>query len=1681
MNVDANVILGIPWIESLEQAKISVDGLNRKLRFRHSKKAHEIHCHKASVPDIDKSKQYFDIISAEDAEADLQFLKEHDPETYAQSFLISLEKTLEGAQATSADEMDIFVMYTDDEEQEQVYLVNKSGKVEKQGSFEHRAEGYVDPDEQDTMPEMASLREEILEKHKETAVNELPSEFAGNANRPKCHIRIVPAKIHETPYRKPYRMNPTAMKQLRQQVQELLDKGHIQPSSSPYGAPALMVPKPHQPDTWRLCVDYRGLNEITVRDRYAIPTVSGIMDRLHGSKIFSTLDLIWGFWQIEVDPEDVEKTAFVTEFGSYEWKCMPMGLKNSPSTFQRIMRKALGEFEFVEVYIDDILIHSTDVETHKQHLEAVLNRLKQEGLFVKRSKCNLFQTRVKFLGHVLTGEGVQPQHNKTEAVQNWPPLKNQSQVRQFLGLTGYYRSFIPDYAEIAKPLFDLTKKDIDKDWESMSPEATAAFEALKAALCSSPVLILPDQEAALHDSPYFVVPDVSQVAVGAVLMQDQGKGLQPISYESKALTPAQQNWSTTDRELYGVVHACEIWRHYLQGTDFRVIGDHLPLEALFSPAKELNRRQARWIETLIDVGMERLIHVAGAKLVPSDCFSRRPDYEAASPNAGIQELLKNSPELRKRVERLLQDQNELSQPYKPDGNSLRLSKSTTGHQQCPECWQTQCTCAKHEVNGISWCNATETEDTIIKGLMCQIATLPHKTISRQERKRIRQAREELSDNQDWTFDRHEFLTYHQRYGPFEVDACSDVNGSNSFCGSGIPGQFYSKLNSCIQNNCKGKRVWMNMPFNDPDLSVETILKWFAKCQLEDPGNTSAVVVLPHWAVPPTHRLKALGLGHMSFIRSYPEGSTLFTSQQGHSPECKWDVHVYRIPPLTEVDSSQAVTEPSVLPTATAEETFLTAVRKAQQEDAFCMKRFQELNESNRYSAKGFCLKANLLWRIASGRYQLVVPNDQLQEVVLQEAHDVPGAGHLGFHKTVHRVTKSFWWPGCTDTIKRWVAECPTCQVTKTMNHTAGQQGVYDTPAAPWQVVTMDFITGLPKTARGYDAIVTFTDSLTKMVHVVPLAFDGSSAQVVARIFIDSIWRLHGCPSKLISDRDPRFTSAFWQSVSQQLGIRHSCTSAYNPAADGQSEVTNRTLEQILRAYTGPRQNDWDLRLPTAEFAMNDAVHTVTGFSPFYLNYGRHPANNIDLLSQALRQQVEHRVNPMAERFFDQLKLDLETTRHAIDAAKRKAKARADERRKPVHYKPGDQVLLNSTSFTSPAHRDTKWKLRPKYYGPFEVISVMYDDADNRLPFKERGVPSAYKLRLPPAWRIHDVFNPHKLKPFKANTFHSRNPPPESPTQIVEGDLEHVVEEILDHRRMYNRRTKRHETHWLIHWKDFTHEHDEWLPESDINAGMPNQTWLDYNADNKVNLNIIKGEFSVHTTSLNAVVIDNKKVLPKRNLTLSYLAQEYRLNRNIYTMQTTGPNTGTAQKLRRSKRCATHLAVNFDDKSNLVKLVEHKRPLDSIITLNTDAREGAYTHTVDLTEWVTDLETGEARGNYQSYAPSHFEYLWMNLNEQQDTSAVMKAITKLNIKHYVLVSDNLLSLPDHERQYVTQIQTSSAVITTSCPIDHLDFGYQPAIERVLSKIVMHISKNDDLETTKPYCNACASPVGMQEEQ
>jgi hypothetical protein len=975
---------------------------------------------------------------------------------------------------------------------------------------------------------------------------------------------------------------------LSQQIKEMLEKGWIEPSSSPYGAPVLFVRK--KDGSLRLVIDYRALNRLTVKNRYPLPRIDDLLDIIGKAKYFTSLDLTSGYHQILISQEDIEKTAFRTPIGHYQWKVLSMGLTNAPSVFQMVMNKVFGDLigKGVVVYMDDILIFSKTREDHLKHIRQVFEILRKEQLYCKLPKCEFMKTEISYLGHIIDEQGVHPDPRKIKVVETWPRPTNVHELRAFLGMCNYFRRFIKGYAKITYPMTELLRKGVwDKGKDPWLPIHDTSFEVVKHALTTAPVLTHYDPS-----KPMELICDASKVALGGILLQEG----RPLAYESRKFSPTETRYSTGDRELLAVIHCLKVWRCYLHGQPFTLVTDHKPNTYLRS-LENWSDRQARWNEKL-------------------EHFSYVWEYRRG-------------------------------------------------------------------------------EDNIADPL--------------------------------------------------------------------------SRLNTIVRT---ANRMVTNYETLD-----RFAWRWRSRdSSHEDPLNEGM-----------EHTLSAI--------------TRQMTKDLVVGPTEGQDVSPYSAPPLRQVSEE-------------AEEKRYRRKLKKQ----LSLDRIVETYDSREWKDElarapdQYAKRANGLWY--KGNEIVLPPGDRhlpLRQAIIAEHHDTTLAGHPGFDRLKASIKRTFWWPGLHTEVLQFSKGCVSCARSKvSRERKAGLLYPQDIPDYPWQTISMDFICGLPQTLKGEDTIAVFVDKLTKMVHLCPCINKGFGAEQLVDMFMREVFRHHGVPRKIISDRDPKIVSAFWREVIARIGSKCNISTSYHPQTDGQTEVFNKVLEEMLRNFVSPTMTNWAELLPACEFAINDHIHSGTQYTPFYLNYGRHPVKPIDLMIRTLggeedsATESDHRLesDPIqrkkGKKRFDELHQALQRARGLLLTARAAMEEAENRRRRDLVFTEGDKVWLSSRNFT---WKSGSRKLCPRWIGPYEITEVMG--------------PLTYRLKLPTEWQLHDVFHVSLLKPFTQ----AANYQAPAPVKVVDGEPVWEVEEILKYRQNLN-----HTLDFLIHWKGFGPEWQSWQPEHFISKPALARYW-----------------------------------------------------------------------------------------------------------------------------------------------------------------------------------------------------------------------------------------------------------------
>jgi hypothetical protein len=1086
-----------------------------------------------------------------------------------------------------------------------------------------------------------------------------------------------------------------------------------------------------------MCVDYRGLNAVTKKIRQPLPRIDELLDRLRGATCFSSLDLASGYWQVPVKEEHRHLTAFQADGELWEWTVMPFGLCGAPATFQKMMQKILAPYrDFTAVYLDDILVFSATPEQHTEHLALVMEALEKANLMACRVKCHLYRAQLKFLGHEVSNGGIKPNLEKVRAVVNYPRPKTLRQLRGFLALAGWYRRFINDFAGISGCLSDLESPAKFRAWGEDSKEEEA-FTKLKSALVSAPVLLLPDPS-----KPYVVRTDASLFRVAAELLQYGPDGeLHPVSYYSRKMAAPERNYDPRSAELLAIYEALRHWRCYLEGSQFeiQVHTDHQSLQH-FATQKELNRRETRWMSFFSQYDGLNFEYRPGKEQVVPDSLSRVEEGDEAS--AG-------------------------KTPFIPDRDAKE-----------DPCQPVTATLTPHSADYGPW-----------RSVYSNIATKPCPPMDVTEEQR-----------QDrflmWRYYRE--ITDHT--GPLEIDAFCDARGLNSHCR-----QFWSSEDSALQHDWAGKKVWAHPPY-EPEIMAATI-RHAVECWKSSPHNTKVVLMVPAWFAQSAW-YELLQVEPWRLLLTYPEKTSLFLDHRGvRLPPARWPVQVYFLDSLPTPTTSRTATfaaaaarlycATSLNAVTLIHATERSVLQRAADEDPEYHSQLQAV-ERRPTAYPDYEIRDGLLYFRGVVQVPAGDRGRDLRRQIIWECHDCILSGHKGVQKTVELVRRRATWEGLTRDVEEYVSTCPACQAAKKGNlPPVGKLHPLPIPDRPFQSCSLDWMTDLPVATGGKDSLLVVVDRFSKHVTLIPCC-STDTVQKVAHRYLKHVVRHHGLQESLVSDRDTKFVSAFWISLMELLGTRLDMTTTAHQQANGQVEVQMRIIAAALRSLPPADRKKWLDIVPHLEFALNNAVHRGTGYSPFFVLKGYHPLGPVDMLLKS--KQVS--VGDLRE-FVARLRENQVLTVKALERAQRAMKKWYDQDHleAPV-YAVGSEVMLRTEGLTAPRllEGDLPKKLQRPWSGPFTVLEVL--DNDN------------YKLELPKLWQMHPVFHVSRLKPYKESERFDRDEPCSPPAWDVETESAlSEVESII--RAKYLPARSKHPAQFLVKWKDLPVEKASWRTYAEL--------------------------------------------------------------------------------------------------------------------------------------------------------------------------------------------------------------------------------------------------------------------------
>jgi hypothetical protein len=1160
--------------------------------------------------------------------------------------------------------------------------------------------------------------------------------------------------------------------------------GRIRESNSPFGAMLLIVKK--KDGSPRVCVDYRALNELTVKNRYPLPLVDCLFEQVVGARYFTKFDLMEGFHQIPLAEEDMEKTAFRTRFGSYEYTVLPMGLCNAPSTFMQMMNETFRDLldKSVLCFLDDILIFSKTEEEHIRHVREVLQRLRQHKLYLKLSKCEWMQDEVEFLGHRLGKAGLAVSPDKISAVRDWPAPRNPKDVRSFLGLAGFYRRFVKDFSGIALPMTELTHEKAEWKW---GDEQQRAFAALKAALCSAPVLVLPDPTL-----PFVLNCDACDYAIGATLQQDHGNGLQPVAFRSKKLSPAERNYDTREKEFMALVDACSHWRHHLHsGVPFKLLTDHDSLK-YHKTMPHLSGRLARWVERMAEFDYT-IEHIAGVKNVVADALSRRSDLKEPEPPATQQlnaaraarppppqqadspAVAADRQRFRDAAEQVGPRDPELPRPQPSTGAILTPSQRCTANTLAGRhCGQRTC------MGQYCW-NHLRAE----LGLRVKPSQVPGAG------KGLFAARP-LPAGTSIPYTGDLIPLNNARAGGtyvLETRAGEGIDAARRNAGYGRwvndpQGSAYQANAKFVLFTPPGSRERIGSVRTLRPLAVgeEVLVKYGAsywryhlplakgraRKQAERRMQLASATATP----PPLIIVPEQGRPTAPVVPSASVPKAAHDNAGGTPARTATSTPLPRsLAPLTTSRPASALAP---------------RIRQAALADAA----YQQLlatPPAGMDAVQGVLFEGN----------RLLVPDDAaLRTAILAECHDAVTGAHFGRDKTTAAVQQRFTWKGLTVDVDKYVASCDSCQRNKPSQQlTPGLLMSLPVPERPCLHWTQDSVTGLPRDSDGYDAFHIFVDRLSKVIRLARSHTTDGAAEW-ASCLVEHIVSKHGVPESIVGDRDPRITAHYYKELARQIGSHVSLSTSAHAQTDGQSERDIRTVVTAVRAYVNDHQSDWSRYLPLIELAYNSAVNASTGMSPFEVLYGCKPRLPIDVAVESLDSRV-----PAAADRVARMRQAVDFIRSKLGVAQQRQAVNADRHRRELQFAAGDQVLLSTDGLQ---FRSGNNKLCSRFVGPFAVTAVVN--------------ANAYTLALPPQLQaLHPTFNISRLKPYIASDarFASRpqrfdRPPPEA-QRDSNGDAEYEVERVVASRRAGRA------VQFLVQWKGYPPEENCWMSRAALSG------------------------------------------------------------------------------------------------------------------------------------------------------------------------------------------------------------------------------------------------------------------------
>jgi len=1220
------------------------------------------------------------------------------------------------------------------------------------------------------------------------------------------------------PIKQPLRRHATAhLPYIDATVEDMLKNDIIEPAASPWASNVVLIKK--KDGGLRFCVDYRHLNNVTYKDSFPLARIDSCLEALGGNTYFSTMDLRAGYWQTVIREGDRDKTAFITRKGQFRFKVLSFGLCCAPSQFARTLELVMSglTYDICLVYLDDVIVFGKNFDEHLRRLEAVLSRLENANLKLKASKCALFQRRVVFLGHVVSHDGISCDPEKVAVVKDWPTPRTISDIRSFCGLASYYRSFIKGFADIARPLHELTRIGARFEWSDLRQRA---FDTLKSSLTTAPILAAPRDEGL-----YYLDTDASDVALGAVLQQEQEGEIRVIAYASRGLSDAEANYCTTRKELLAVVFGLKKFRQHLLGRHICVRTDNAPLTYLMKTPEPIGQ-QARWLDVISEFDIA-IVHRPGRVSSNADGLSRRhwargpllcctaveahrensdPGTSVGPPSelvaargllVGTTALLA-TPMVRSQAGRTNDGKSALeaaralairqpsfrvpSLPFRD--RAARTGGCSTDHRKAgaaplsasaPEFAPTsgRGDLLRHRPPSLPLEHSSTTEagssnnrndvrrDVCLPFWTSSYPAVQGETSASPSTVRRRgstpsglagptaetsslpvEDRSSPSDGLAPTVrlkDRSTGPEAVSDHGLSVIKADSSEESSLNTCGDVRPPASVrsNSFNVPVQDDC---RVNSNIGRSDRPPNQQGV--YDVRRPYGTKGEDRSVDPLSGLLYTPLQGVRD------SAITTESDNHSLFRSTvPGHcGPDaggpvstgaCRAEVvdqpsgtGVPRQPPgvqrihCVDADPRQRVADHCVVSHLFSADN----IRKEQVNDV-CMSELRQLlnmhNSRPEWTAiQNMSEETKVMW----GQWESLVVNDgllcrhfntpghvtdrlqivlpaSLRKSYVQFVHE--SCGHWKVAKTASEVAQRVYFPGWKRYVELVVSTCDICA--------AFHKGAppRQTPLQPFhssrpmELLHMDLVGPLPTGRKangqhGFTYILTVIDNATK--YLVTVCLRNKETETVVDALVHEVFFRHAFCNRLLSDLGQEFQSVLCQTCLQTLGIQQLRSSSMHPQTNSVCERVHGGLHSLLAKAVQREQARWPEHLPAVTLAYNTSVHSTTGFSPYFLFYGRQPICELDLITTSPEREQDSATNVsdyalrLSENLRTAFNLVQQTRKTQVDRMKRSY----DTRVKLKTWAVGEMVwYYYARSYKG---RFSKWQSR--YIGPFRIMEVV---------------------------------------------------------------------------------------------------------------------------------------------------------------------------------------------------------------------------------------------------------------------------------------------------------------------------------------------------------------------------------------